>query len=273
MSFILQEVEILKRRNKGSQSCIPDKINYDEAILDYHRKQVGYKARHQKTIRNWTVCLSQEEIKEAHLDLQKIDRPKLACNSAETITFIFQECEMNWKGTEWFHINIMFPDRFKEIKMVKAVDIYSAIGNLVGYVGLLLGNYFIDYTSSRVDAYFQISDILSLSFKFNGILLYRICASAATRFSCSFVSFVEGNYCNSHWTEALKGKKGSTIELNISCYIINNGYSELNYENCDFLILFENNLRFINNFPCTNYLEKARSKYLMLLPLKKFHCN
>ena len=48
---------------------------------------------------------------------------------------------MNWKGTEWFHINIMFPDRFKEIVSVKAVDIHSAIGNSGGYVGLLLGNY------------------------------------------------------------------------------------------------------------------------------------
>ena len=44
------------------------------------------------------------------------------------------------KGTDWFRVNIMFPERFKEIGMVKAVDIHSAIGNSGGYIGLFLGN-------------------------------------------------------------------------------------------------------------------------------------
>ena len=36
MSFIFQQVENLKRRKKGSHPYIPDAINYDVAILDYH---------------------------------------------------------------------------------------------------------------------------------------------------------------------------------------------------------------------------------------------
>ena len=52
------------------------------------------------------------------------------------------EEDYDWKGSDWFHIYIMHPHHIKEIVMVKAVTIQTAIGNAGGYIGLFLGKYF-----------------------------------------------------------------------------------------------------------------------------------
>ena len=140
ISFIVKQIEILRRRNKRSYPCIPDSLNYDETILDYHLQKVGCKAPYQKTAKDWTVCESKKKIKEANFDFHEIMKSKPACVSAETINYIPQKLELNMYGKDVIHADIVFPDRFKEILMVKAVDIHSAIGNSGGYIGLFLGN-------------------------------------------------------------------------------------------------------------------------------------
>ena len=139
LTLIVKQIEILRRRNKRSDPCIPDSLNYDETILDYHLQEVGCRAPYQKTATNWTVCGSKEKTKEAIFDFHKIMKSKPACVGAETINYIPQKLELNKYGKDVIHVNIVYPDRFKEILMVKAVDIHSAIGNSGGYIGLFLG--------------------------------------------------------------------------------------------------------------------------------------
>ena len=139
MYFILDQVEILKRRNKPGDPCISDDLNYDDIILNDHVRNVGCKAPYQTTISNWKICESKDEIKKAYYDVMKYSTLKKPCTSSAPITFNFEEVDRFINGSDWFHVNIVFPDQFKEIVMVKAVDIHSAIGNAGGYVGLFLG--------------------------------------------------------------------------------------------------------------------------------------
>ena len=142
MNFRLQQVEILKRRNKRSKPCMPHASKFDEILLDNHLETVGCKAPYQNTNKNWTICKSREKLKEANLDIFRTKKTKTACTNAATITYTFDEQDLvpNFKGSEWFHVYLMYPEQFKEIVMVKAVDLQTAIGNAGGYVGLFLGN-------------------------------------------------------------------------------------------------------------------------------------
>ena len=64
------------------------------------------------------------------------------CAGAASIVFSYDEenVESGVMNSELFHILIAYPEEYKEVKMVKAVDIHSAIGNSGGYIGLFLGN-------------------------------------------------------------------------------------------------------------------------------------
>ena len=139
MSFRLQQFEILKNRNKRSGPCASDELNYDEAILNEHIEKVGCKAPNQKTKKKWKICESVEELIQAS-DIMELKPSKIACTSIATITYIYQEEKNPARNATWFGVNIYFPRTYKEISMVKAVDIQTAIGNAGGYIGLFLGN-------------------------------------------------------------------------------------------------------------------------------------
>ena len=41
MSFNLQQMDILKRRNKRTDPCLSDDMNFDQIILDDYLEKVG----------------------------------------------------------------------------------------------------------------------------------------------------------------------------------------------------------------------------------------
>ena len=49
MAFKLQQIDILKRRNKRKYPCLSDDLNFDQVILDDYLEKVGCKAPYQKT--------------------------------------------------------------------------------------------------------------------------------------------------------------------------------------------------------------------------------
>ena len=65
---------------------------------------------------------------------------KFACTSTTTITYSYNEYDSFRKDANEFGVTLAFPGIYKEISMVKAVDIHTAIGNAGGYIGIFLGN-------------------------------------------------------------------------------------------------------------------------------------
>ena len=61
------------------------------------------------------------------------------------------EVEEKILSSDFLYVDYLYPDRFKEVVMVKAVDIHSAIGNSGGYIGLFLGTFSILNTDTNFD--------------------------------------------------------------------------------------------------------------------------
>ena len=143
MDFIFNEVKILKRRNKRTETCMQDFEKYDTHLLNSHLETIGCKAPYQKTERNFSICSSKENMKQAVVDLNNVwgnsDILKPPCISMEDIRYTFNEYDVDWKGSDWFWISYTFLNTFMEIVQVRAVDVQTVIGNAGGYVGLFIG--------------------------------------------------------------------------------------------------------------------------------------
>ena len=140
MEFKLQQIDILKRRtNKRNDPCTTDDLNFDQMILDYYLNKVGCKAPYYKTNKSLKLCDSKEKMKESLFDMFRNEKPKKPCTSASTLAFAYSEVNYNCKGCNWFRVAIIYPNQYREIKMIQAIDIHTVIGNSGGYIGLFLG--------------------------------------------------------------------------------------------------------------------------------------
>ena len=138
MRFNLNQMEMIKRRNKRHEACVSDQLNYDEQILTEHLKKIGCRAPYQTTQKHFPICKTKMKLKEAdYFNATKIK----ACSSLEGVIYRYEEANLIYgviQSPLW--VGMRLPNTFKEILMVKAVDIQTVIGNAGGYVGLFLGN-------------------------------------------------------------------------------------------------------------------------------------
>ena len=79
-------------------------------------------------------------MKEASFDLARTVKHIKACTSISSLTFTYDETEMYEYGSDFFMVTLSYPNQYKEIKMIQAIDIQTVIGNAGGYIGLFLGN-------------------------------------------------------------------------------------------------------------------------------------
>ena len=142
MFFQLQQIEIIERRNKRKDPCIPKQLNYDQFILDDRLEKIGCKTPYQRTTRNLKICGSRNEKMYATVDFFSCKKPIQPCTGAGAITFTYDEFNLSpimEADSQLFHIMIIYPHQYKEIVMVRAVDIETVIANAGGYIGLFLG--------------------------------------------------------------------------------------------------------------------------------------
>ena len=137
MVFNLQQLEVLKRRNKRNDPCVPNELNFDQIILDDYLEKLGCKAPYHKSDKSLELCNSKEDMENANFDLMGSDKAKKACTSASILTFRYDENDINDEDS--FNVAIKYPNQYKEVVMVRAVDLQTVIGNSGGYIGLFLG--------------------------------------------------------------------------------------------------------------------------------------
>ena len=143
MWFDIQQVEVLKRRNKRNDPCVPNELNFDQMILDDYLEQLGCKAPYHKTGDSMEICDSTENMTKASFDFVWNQKVKKACTSASMITYNYIEEEIN--ESESFYVSFIYPNQYKEVVMVRAVDLQILVGNAGGYIGLFCGNVIFDF--------------------------------------------------------------------------------------------------------------------------------
>ena len=144
MVFMLTGGDVVRRRNKRSEPCISDKIDYDQKVINEHVEKVGCKPPYFKGHQNYSICSTIEELRDAVFDVYFIrNKLKKPCTSLQNMNYRYNEVDYTVEtitDTSEFHVVLILFDMFKEILQVQAVDIQTVIGNAGGYVGLFCGN-------------------------------------------------------------------------------------------------------------------------------------
>ena len=160
MEFAMKSMEVLHRRDKTSSPCKYYK-NYDNFFQGKLVEKVGCYPPYWNYDGTITKCRSMEKLKMFSKDILKavvgtLDVSEMItqpCVELRKLMFDYEEFDTNYEemshlfpninstdGDSLIFITIVFLDPYiKEIKQARAFGIESLIGNIGGYMGLLLG--------------------------------------------------------------------------------------------------------------------------------------
>ena len=121
MRFRMEDVEILRKRNKRGNTCYENCIAYDDLITKTHKLKTGCNTPYQREINEMPLCTTQEKIRKSHFKLGVVVRNKYSrpCKTMETVRITYEEGELSgtiWggQGTFWFTLEFT-KDSFREI--------------------------------------------------------------------------------------------------------------------------------------------------------------
>jgi hypothetical protein len=124
IQFLINDVEIFKRRDKKNQPCHQNGNDYDNAVLMKHSEAVGCRAPYLKSYINTRMCSTKEEMKRAQFELRYDEYGNIPpCMTMDKISYTYKEIEhlnTQWEniGHFWTTIKIGNP-KFKEIVQIR----------------------------------------------------------------------------------------------------------------------------------------------------------
>ena len=144
IDFTINNLEIIKRRNKRKEHCMTNYQDYDRAIVNSRIDKLGCRPLYLQPSKNMTICKTKDKMRKAVkvLDVDFVaDDAIQPCLSVGDIRFS-QSAAYNigpniGPNASW--LSITPPKKIKMIHQVKDVNIQTVIGNAGGYVGLFLG--------------------------------------------------------------------------------------------------------------------------------------
>ena len=167
ITFALKDLEVLRRRNKRGDGCT-EIVDYDSKIKEIVYNEVGCRPFYVNSSNVKEICASQEQMLKISERLfsvfhrfsgseiglppcTEVQRIQIDHLSVPTDVTTYQEItqrQPDWlpkTNDSWFEIRYdIKTDTFKEIKQNRAYSTQSLIGNMGGYLGLLIGFSLID---------------------------------------------------------------------------------------------------------------------------------
>ena len=142
MSYLVINMEILKRRQKGRDHCTTDWRALDDLAVNQHIENKKCRAPYHAPYSNVPICSTQNEISLSRYEWvavrNKTLKPCQAMSKIDIIKLNIPPTAFKPKKTQ-FAIGIVYPMEFKFIIQSQAVDTHALIGNIGGYIGLFLG--------------------------------------------------------------------------------------------------------------------------------------
>ena len=95
LDFGLTHLEVVKRRNKRTESCVTNFMNYDQDVLNKHIQSIGCRAPYQHLKIKYPICAAKEKMRQTMINLNstenvyKILGP--VCTSMEDVRYTFDE--------------------------------------------------------------------------------------------------------------------------------------------------------------------------------------
>ena len=144
MEFNIQNMIILRKRNKMSEKCKKETKRDDEDKLKQLVKSVGCRALHINVNTTFPDCKNQEQIGNASNFFAEIDEYEGPCRQVEKMLYFYDEYEesfhLNDDADNGYDLVLNFQgNTFMEIEQVRAYDFQNLIGNGGGYIGVFLG--------------------------------------------------------------------------------------------------------------------------------------
>ena len=124
ISFRVEDLEVMQRRNKPNNPCNEYWDHHDNHILVKHVNDVGCRAPYQFPTKSIRKCTTREEMNKSPFYLRADDYGSHPpCQSMDKIVFTYEEhdlSEFSWakKGHTWIGINL-FIDHFKKIEQTR----------------------------------------------------------------------------------------------------------------------------------------------------------
>ena len=131
-------MEILRRRNKHSDSCLLDWACFDNMVMKNHDDNAKCKAPYQTS--NKSLCTTMTEMVDSMYNVERMRSSDYQepCEEMSSIVFSAEDIDISYHPQSPKLIYI-YPEKTKIIQQVKSVDLQALIGNLGGYIGLFLG--------------------------------------------------------------------------------------------------------------------------------------
>ena len=137
LQAIVSTNEILRRRNKNKAPCFVDWRYFDNRVLSKHHATVGCSPPYHKS--SFSSCTSKKEIIDSRYEMNGIRNRYFPVPCEEMSNIVFTVDKLERSGVKSPELYFSYPYRTKVIQQVKAVDFQALIGNIGGYIGLLLG--------------------------------------------------------------------------------------------------------------------------------------
>ena len=102
MRFEINNIEILRRRNKNENPCNENWASYDDWIISRHERAVGCRTPYHHRLKNsLSICATQEKIRRARfvLSVDAMNKYIPPCKSMKTVHYRYRETDL--AGTKW----------------------------------------------------------------------------------------------------------------------------------------------------------------------------
>ena len=136
----IRGMEIIQQRMKP-EKCLTSWNNFDDSVFERHVKETGCRPPYLLSENKSQICDTKP----------KIERSRYVLRSAGDILFPppcrrmtsanYEAYALNTGIKEHVTFKISFPKEIKIIRQTKAINFQSFLGNVGGYIGLLLGEY------------------------------------------------------------------------------------------------------------------------------------
>ena len=180
LKIFIKEIEILRRRNERNKKCIENSNSFDRRVVNEYIRDKGCRPIYLDGEDQSPLCRSMEKHKRSRFEYATIRSIDIVPDCQ--VVSKLEESQKDWvltgvvlkkeKLNSTVVIQVIYPDKIKIITSSKEIDIHTLIGNIGGYLGLLLGNIVFN----------------TLSYNFIFTLFYsKICANDDNRihlFSC-----------------------------------------------------------------------------------------
>ena len=140
--YDITDLEYLKSRNSQKRTCtLENKImSYDDMVYKEHLVRNDCRPPYFKPTKDYPICNTTQKLKSALYSYSTV-RTKYfpwACKRISKLSLTETYDKLEADGT--LNISISYPTFTRIITQSKEVDIHALIGNIGGYIGLILGN-------------------------------------------------------------------------------------------------------------------------------------